>query len=248
VFDQLSFLFQQPAPEAATVDWIEVSSLRLPIHSRRNPRARRFLMYVRADRSISLTMPRRGSRQEGLDFVRSRSTWIERQLRRMDAITVPQRHWTKGTEVLLRGEPQTLNIDSVGDRHHVILGTERIPIKDPESNLRPWVQAWLQKKAKIELPPRVTELAAQHMLTTGRITIRNQSSRWGSCSNRGSISLNWRLLQTPESVRDYIILHELMHLKEMNHSARFWALVEKVCPSYLDSERWLKVNGTKLGL
>jgi predicted metal-dependent hydrolase len=80
------------------------------------------------------------------------------------------------------------------------------------------------------------------------VTVRNQRSRWGSCSAGGTVSLNWRLVQAPESVRDYIIYHELMHLREMNHSHRFWARVEEVCPGWRDAERWLKRNGSLLGL
>ena len=75
------------------------------------------------------------------------------------------------------------------------------------------------------------------------MSVRNQRSRWGSCSVNGTISLNWRLVQTPEFVRDYIIYHELMHLREMNHSARFWARVEEVCPPWREAEHWLKRVG-----
>ena len=80
------------------------------------------------------------------------------------------------------------------------------------------------------------------------VVVRNQRSRWGSCSSTGTISLNWRLVQTPDFVRDYIIYHELMHLREMNHSARFWARVEEVCPGWREAEHWLKRNGSLLGL
>jgi len=76
--------------------------------------------------------------------------------------------------------------------------------------------------------------------------VRNQRSRWGSCSHRGSISLNWRLIQAPPFVRDYILLHELMHLREMNHSPRFWSEVESVCPYYQVAERWLKAHSRLL--
>ncbi len=93
-----------------------------------------------------------------------------------------------------------------------------------------------------ELVPRTLELAQQHQLRVTRVTVRNQRSRWGSCSARGTISLNWRLIQTPLFVRDYIILHELMHLREMNHSARYWRCVEEVCPDYRTAEAWLKAN------
>jgi len=79
-----------------------------------------------------------------------------------------------------------------------------------------------------------------HGVNVARVTVRNQKSRWGSCSRRGTISLNWRLIQTPGFVRDCIILHELAHRWQMNHSARFWREVETVCPKYETAERWLK--------
>jgi predicted metal-dependent hydrolase len=91
-----------------------------------------------------------------------------------------------------------------------------------------------------ELPARVLELSARHQLTVRRITIRSQRSRWGSCSRHGTISLNWRLVQAPVFVRDYLVLHELAHLREMNHSPRFWREVARLCPNFAEAERWLK--------
>ena len=90
--------------------------------------------------------------------------------------------------------------------------------------------------------------AAVHQAPVRRVTVRNQRSRWGSCSAGGTVSLNWRLVQTPDLVRDYIIYHELMHLREMNHSTRFWARVEEVCPEWREAERWIKRNGALVGL
>jgi len=81
-----------------------------------------------------------------------------------------------------------------------------------------------------------------------RVSVRDQRSRWGSCTAAGAISLNWRLVLTPESVRDYIIYHELMHLREMNHSPRFWACVEEVFPRWQEAEAWIKRNGGHTGL
>ncbi|NJK91143.1 MAG: DUF45 domain-containing protein [Blastochloris sp.] len=158
----------------------------------------------------------------------------------MDATVVSPRSWSAGTEVLLRGETQTLRILDQTQPPQVLLGEERIPVRDAHANLRPMIQAWLQQLAKRELPPRVAELAAQHQLKVGRITIRNQSTRWGSCSSRGSLSLNWRLIQTPDRVRDYIILHELMHLREMNHSPRFWSTWKKPAPTGKNPNAGLK--------
>jgi predicted metal-dependent hydrolase len=92
----------------------------------------------------------------------------------------------------------------------------------------------------------VLELAARHGLTVRRITVRSQKSRWGSCSRRGTISLNWRLVQAPGFVRDYLVLHELAHLREMNHSRRFWGEVARLCPDYREAERWLKQHSILL--
>jgi predicted metal-dependent hydrolase len=95
-------------------------------------------------------------------------------------------------------------------------------------------------RAKCELPIRLRELAARHGCRVGRISIRNQRSRWGSCSPGGHICLNWRLVLVPGWVRDYVLIHELMHLKRMDHSPKFWKLVEAACPEWRDARRWLK--------
>jgi predicted metal-dependent hydrolase len=92
----------------------------------------------------------------------------------------------------------------------------------------------------------VHELAAAHSLTVRRVSVRDQRSRWGSCSVKAVVSLNWRLIQTPDFVRDYIIVHELMHLREMNHSDRFWKLLYAAFPQTDEAERWLKNHVTLL--
>ena len=106
----------------------------------------------------------------------------------------------------------------------------------------------MARRARIELPARTWELSATTRVDVKHVTVRNQRSRWGSCSATGTISLNWRLVQTPEFVRDYIIYHELMHLREMNHSHRFWARVAEVCPQWEEAERWIKRNASLVGL
>jgi predicted metal-dependent hydrolase len=101
----------------------------------------------------------------------------------------------------------------------------------------------LRERAKRELPERLLELAAQHRLTVTRISIRNQRWRWGSCSRSGHICLNWRLVQMPPSVRDYVLIHELMHLKRMDHSPAFWKLVAAACPGHKEARAWLRTQG-----
>ncbi len=104
----------------------------------------------------------------------------------------------------------------------------------------------LADQALAFFPPRVAELAQQVGVRIGRITIRNQKTRWGSCSADGNLNFNCLLMLCPPEVRDYVIVHELCHRKEMNHSPRFWAEVEKVLPGYKEARAWLKANGPVL--
>ena len=93
-----------------------------------------------------------------------------------------------------------------------------------------------------ELPPRLLQLAAAHGLSVSRVSVRNQKWRWGSCSPNGHICLNWRLVQMPAWVRDYVMIHELMHLKRLDHSRKFWKLVVAACPEYREARAWLHDN------
>ena len=113
----------------------------------------------------------------------------------------------------------------------------RTPPADWPQPTREWLA-----RARRELVPRVGELAHQHGLRVQRVSIRRQRSRWGSCSRRGSISLNWRLAHAPALVRDYVIIHELMHLREMNHSQRFWSHVDTAFPDREAAETWLRAH------
>ncbi len=115
------------------------------------------------------------------------------------------------------------------------------PASVPPEEQRAW-----RLRAKAALPPRLLELAARHGCTVAAVSIRSQKTRWGSCGRNGHISLNWRLILMPEWVRDYVLVHELMHLRRMDHSARFWALVEAACPGYRDARQWLRRNGPAL--
>ena len=110
----------------------------------------------------------------------------------------------------------------------------------------PHVEQALKEQAQRELPPRLLELAAANGLSVARVTIRDQRSRWGSCSSRGHIALNYRLMLMPPEVRDYILVHELMHLRQADHSRRFWRHVEAAYPRFREAERWLRKHGSTL--
>jgi len=182
---QLRFDFTEPPP--------------LLIHYVRVRAARRYIMRVRPDGALRVTIPRGGSRAEAERFAARHRDWALRQR----------------SKVLAAKRP-------------------------------PDVEQMLKEQAQRELPPRLLELAALHGLTVGRISIRNQRSRWGSCSPNGHIALNYRLMLMPPAVREYILVHELMHLRQADHSRRFWRFVEAACPGFRDAERWLRRNGSSL--
>ena len=104
----------------------------------------------------------------------------------------------------------------------------------------------LREQASRELPPRLLELAACHGLVVSRVSIRNQRSRWGSCGRDAHICLNWRLVLMPATVRDYILIHELMHLRRMDHSPAYWRLVADAYPDYRVAREWLRRHGPSL--
>jgi hypothetical protein len=121
--------------------------------------------------------------------------------------------------------------------------------EEQQETLPPYTRQEIQamaEQAMERIPPRVRRYAAQIGVTYGRITIRNQKTRWGSCSSKGNLNFNCLLTQVPERVMDYVIIHELCHRIEMNHSGKFWALVEQYMPDYQVQKQWLKENGSGL--
>ena len=212
------------------------------------PRARHYRLTLRRDGVGIATIPGRGSEHEAQRFVRQHRDWLERARARLARKPRPAEIWTLGTQVLWRGELTEIRQSSAGERPTVCVAADVFRVPAVAGDLRPALEAQFARRAKIELPARAWELSAETGVDVKHVTVRNQRSRWGSCSAGGTISLNWRLVQTPETVRDYIIYHELMHLHEMNHSERFWTRVGEVCPWWREAERWLKRNSSLLGL
>ncbi len=218
----------------------------IPLCLVRNPRARRYVLRLTAEGGARVTIPRGGSVEEARSFARRHRSWLERQLRRRAEEIKRPREWLPGAPVHFRGDAVPLTLAEDHGRREVRFADQQVRLRDGEADLRPAVERHLWQLAARELPPRVFELAAAHGLIVRRVSVRNQRSRWGSCSRRGTISLNWRIIQAPPSVRDYLILHELMHLRHMNHSPRFWRAVAEVCPDYLAAENWLKQHALLL--
>jgi predicted metal-dependent hydrolase len=221
-------------------DFLAVGARRVPMILIRNRRARRYVLRLWSDGVARVTVPRGGSEAEARRFAERNRPWLEQQFQKLAARPKHRQSWLVGTEILFRGETVKIETGANGESRSIRFGSEVLTVSDPSGNLRTEIERHLWNLAAIELPPVVLQYATIHKLAVRRITVRNQRSRWGSCSRRGTISLNWRLIQTPPFVRDYIILHELAHLREMNHSARFWSEVERLCPGYKTAELWLK--------
>jgi len=164
----------------------------------RHPRARRYVIRVRPDGSVRVTVPRWGYRPTAELFAEQQRPWIERQ------------------------------------RAHVRELATQQPAYSPEAIKE------LRRQAARELPVQLLRLAEHHGLQVSRVSVRNQRSRWGSCSPSGHICLNWRLVLMPDIVRDYVLIHELMHLRRLDHSRHFWRLVAHACPDYQNARRWLR--------
>ena len=245
-----------PMAEAGGRRGAETEPRRAEIVFERSPRARHYRLTLRRDGMAVATIPARGSRREAERFVEQHREWLERARQRQQRRPRAAEVWTIGTHVLWRGEMNEVRIAATGHpadrgataRPQVCLAADVFRVPQLDGDLRPTLEAHFARRARVELPARTWELAALTGVDVKHVTVRNQRSRWGSCSATGTVSLNWRLVQTPDFVRDYIIHHELMHLREMNHSARFWARVEEVCPDWRDAERWIKRNGALVGL
>lgn len=223
----------------------------------RSFRARNYRLTLRRDGTAVATIPAHGSQREAMRFVEQHREWLERARHRHRQRPRAAEIWTIGTHVLWRGEMTEIRVAAHAEpaagwrgsaRPKVCLAADVFQVARLEGDLRPTLEAHFARRAKVELPARAWELSAITGVEVKLVTVRNQRSRWGSCSANGTISLNWRLVQTPDFVRDYIIYHELMHLREMNHSERFWSRVEEVCPGWRDAERWIKRNGALVGL
>jgi predicted metal-dependent hydrolase len=236
-----------PDGPSSEPDSIEIHSHRMPIHYRRHGRARNYVLRLQTNRTVMVTIPRHGTKKFAREFVASRKSWLEKQWRTMETRNVPPQILRPGMEIFLHGRPVTLEVSGAEARWELRFGSERAPLSNPDGNLRPALESHLQNLARTCLIQRAYELAKHHCEKIRRVVVRNQKSRWGSCSYNGTISLNWRLIQLPAPVRDYIIVHELMHLRELNHSPRFWVEVAKACPDYRSAEEWLKQNSGRVG-
>lgn len=210
------------------------------------PRARRYLLGLQPDGSARLVIPRRGTEAEGLRFLEGSEAWLLKRVAMARSRTQTRQPWVHETRFLFRGEETVLHVEKTERGLRLGFADQTVSVPHALSDYRDNVLSHLRRLAECELPVRTRELALLHGIAVNRVTVRAQKTRWGSCSARGTISLNWRLIQAPPEVVDYLIIHELMHRREMNHSPRYWKLLAAAFPDYRRAEQWLKKSGIDL--
>jgi len=210
---------------------------------RYNARARRYILRVKADGALHVTIPLGGNRSEAIAFAQRKQDWILRQRQQRLSQRSASNGWRSGAEILFRGLPSLISCEMTGGGQLVKFADQQLHAPADGRDIRPFMENHLWRLAKTEITERAFELARFHRSPLRRVCVRDQRSRWGSCSTRGTVSLNWRLIQMPPSVRDYLILHELAHFRQMNHSTFFWEIVEAMDPYYLEAEHWLRHCG-----
>lgn len=217
--------------EQIALDGIEIAV-------RRSPRARRLSLRVSSlDGRVTITVPKSVSMKEANGFVQQKADWIARAVGRVHAPVEIK----SGAKVPLEGAPR-----------EVVLASGRSAIADGETLLVPQgrevpaLVALLKHLARDRLAARVSHHAEALGRRYGRITLRDTRSRWGSCSSDCNLMFSWRLIMAPPEVLDYVAAHEVAHLEHMDHSPRFWGVVERLCPDHKLHRKWLREEGNAL--
>jgi predicted metal-dependent hydrolase len=208
---------------------------------RRSSRARRVRITVHPDRTVEVTLPQRSPERDAAAAVTELTPWIERRLRALDR-AADEVARTPGT-VPFVGETLALHVQPGRTRVHRRGDTLLVPDDGGEA-----LERWYRAQARKVIAPRLDAATARAGTRYTGLTIRGQRTRWASCSAKGGMSFNWRLLLAPEAVMDYVVEHEVCHLEIMDHSPRFWALLESRVPDWRVHARWLKRYGSTLVL
>jgi predicted metal-dependent hydrolase len=214
----------------------------IPYTIRRSPRARRVRVSVESDGSVEVVLPRRAPERAARDAVRELAGWIERR-RRALARAAAEVARPEGTVPFL-GEPLALVAEPGRTRVHRRGDVLLVPAGDP----RPALERWYRRMARTEFAARLDAACARAGTSYAGLTIRGQRTRWASCSSTRAMSFNWRLLLAPEPVVDYVVEHEVCHIEVLDHSPRFWALLESRVPDWRAHSRWLRRYGSTLVL
>ena len=217
------------------------------VRVRRHRQARRYTLRIQAaTREVVLTMPPRGCLKEAREFAQKHGGWIASRLHRLPKAEP----FADGAVIPLRGEPHRI-VHRHGARGTVWTeiaedGECRLCVAGDTPHIDRRVGDFLRRQAKLDLERASLAFAGQLGVRVKQVAIRDPSSRWGSCSTTGVLSYSWRLILAPPFVLDYLAAHEVAHLVEMNHSPRFWRLVDRLCPNVRRAKAWLDMYGTEL--
>ena len=240
-----ALLYRRPS-EPQTIQIVFDQAI-YPVRIRRHRQARRYTLRIHAaSREIILTMPPRGSVREAKEFAQKHGGWIAARLRRLPQAAP----FADGTVLPLRGVQHRI-VHRPGVRGTVWPetgghGEALLCVAGAAPHINRRVGDFLRREALRDLEAASRRAAEQFGVAIKRISVRDQSSRWGSCSTTGVLSYSWRLILAPPFVLDYLAVHEVAHLIEMNHSPRFWRLVNGVCSDAKRAKAWLDIHGTDL--
>ena len=221
---------------------LEIEGRRVALKLRRNPRARRVILRLDAgDGAAVLTIPPGYSNREALAFLEKNRGWLAARLRRLPQ-TIP---FLAGTEIPILGEAHLI-VHEPQARRGLWREPGRLFVSGREEHLARRVTDYLKAEGKREITQRAHAKAAEIGRKVARVTLRDTRSRWGSCSHQGALSFSWRLILAPESVLDYVVAHEVAHLRHMDHSPAFWGVVAALHPGHERERAWLKREGAAL--
>lgn len=227
---------------------IEINDL--PVEVVRSPRRKTLAIKIRAGK-VSLHLPKLMPLWLAKQFVLRKQPWIQQKLQAYRQ-RPPERSFVDGAlQPFLGGQyPLQICYEKKRQRCHVTFDQQQLTVKVAEAatpaEISQALGRWYRRQAEAFLKARVEQLAGQTGLVPNQVQIRSYKSRWGSCNARGEIQLNWQLIQASRSIIDYVIIHELCHLKQHNHSPAFWALVAQFDPNYREHQGWLKQQGHQL--
>lgn len=229
---------------------LRVDGIPAPVEVRRHPTARRLTLRVsRTRRAVILTMPRTSDFREADQFLSRSLDWVRE---RLEGVPEPA-PFRDGAIMPLRGLPHVIEFVGRGRGRAVVTrepafgtGLPRLRVSGSLEHAPRRLRDWLAGEAGKDLDARVAVHGRNLNARARRITLRDQKSRWGSCSSAGQLSFSWRLVLAPPFVLDYVAAHEVAHLVEMNHGPRFWRLVAKTLPSFEEAKVWLRIHGMDL--
>ena len=205
---------------------------------------------IMPDGTICVKAPYRMSQEAIQRFLKEKSTWILEHTEkiRKERLEYPEQTFREGDQFLYLGNRyrlkiQTGNTEDVCLSGNFLMMNETVKTKNRRKEV---LEQWYRKRAKEYIEKRVRIFSVEMGEIPNRITIKTQKNRWGSCSSRRNLNFNWKLIMLPREEIDYVIVHELCHLREMNHSAAFWKEVEHVMPDYKIRRKWLRDNAWKV--